>query len=200
MSKQAAEKARIVEAAYRCLADSDGMTVSITDILTTANLSTRAFYRHFGSKDDLLLTMFRQDAEAVLGELRAIAAAAPTPVEALRGLIHGLLRLTVEERRRHRVMILTSEEAQRAKGYAAERSRLLAAQEQLITEILYAGQKDGSFPCAAPEPDARSIRAALVQAFEEQLTSPAPPSPAEAAEQVADFSLRALGAPREPAR
>ena len=34
----AAERARIMEAAYRCLADSDGATASITDILSTAGL------------------------------------------------------------------------------------------------------------------------------------------------------------------
>jgi len=198
--KQAAEKAGIIEAAYRCLADSDGTTASITDILAAANLSTRAFYRHFGSKDDLLLTMFRQDAEAVIGELRAVTVAAPTPAEALRGLIHGMLRLTTEGRRRRRVLILTSEEAQRARGYAAERARFLTAQEQMIAEILYAGHADGSFPWADPEPDARSIRAALGQAFEDRMTSPAPLSPAETAEQVTGFALRALGAAGEPAR
>src|ERR1700730_7092723 len=110
----ATEKSNIMEAAYRCLMDSSGGAVSITDILTAAGLSTRAFYRHFESKDGLLLAMFRSDSDVVMAELRTASAAAASPVEALRRWIDGMLRLTVEEPRRRRVLILTSEEAQRA--------------------------------------------------------------------------------------
>lgn len=193
-TKQAAEKARIVEAAYRCLADSDGATASITDILTVAGLSTRAFYRHFESKDGLLRTMFREDADRVMVELRAATAAAATPAAALRELVHGMLRLTADADRRQRVLVLASEEAQRARGHAAEQARFLAALEAAIAGILRAGLADGSFPWADPEPDARSIRAALGQAFMEQMLQTASVSPAEAAEQVTGFALRALGA------
>ncbi|SEF55682.1 regulatory protein, tetR family [Thermomonospora echinospora] len=193
-TEQATEKARIVEAAHRCLVDSDGVTASVTGILTTAGLSTRAFYRHFESKDGLLLAMFREDADRVTAELRAAAAAAPTPGEALRQLIHGMLRLTAEAPRRRRILVLVSEEAQRARGYAAEHARFRAAQEATIAEILRAGLADGSFPWADPEPDARSIRAALGQAFMEQMLQTAEAGPAEAAEQVTRFAFRALGA------
>jgi AcrR family transcriptional regulator len=50
---------RIINAAYRCLAAAAGAPVSITDILEEAGLPTRAFYRHFESKDALLLSMLR---------------------------------------------------------------------------------------------------------------------------------------------
>ncbi|WP_119729935.1 TetR/AcrR family transcriptional regulator [Thermomonospora amylolytica] len=194
MPKQAAEKAQIVEAAYRCLADTDGATASITDILATAGLSTRAFYRHFQSKDGLLLTMFREDADRVMQELRAMIAAAPTPAEALRALMHGMLRLTADPSRRRRVLVLTSQEAQRARGYAAERARFLAVQDSVIAGILRAGLADGSFPRAEPESDSRFIRAALGHAFEAQMQQTTPLRPEEAADQVTDFALRALGA------
>ncbi|TNY37602.1 TetR/AcrR family transcriptional regulator [Thermomonospora catenispora] len=194
MSKQAAEKAQIVEAAYRCLADTDGATASITAILTAAGLSTRAFYRHFQSKDGLLLTMFREDADRVMQELRAQVAAAPTPTEALRALIHGMLRLTADPARRRRVLVLTSQEAQRARGYTAELARFRAIQDSVISGILRSGLADGSFPRAEPDSDARFIRAALDQAFEEQMRQTSSLGPEEAAEQVCGFALRALGA------
>lgn len=194
MSKQAAEKAQIVEAAYRCLADTDGATASITAILTTAGLSTRAFYRHFQSKDGLLLTMFREDADRVMQELQAAVAAAPTPAEALRALIREMLRLTVDPSRRRRVLVLTSQEARRARGYAAELARFRAIQDSAISDILRSGLADGSFPRAKPESDARFIRAALDQAFEEQMRRTTSLGPTEAADQVWEFSLRALGA------
>ena len=54
------ERSRIIEAAYRCLVDSGGGGLSVTGVLNAAGLSTRAFYRHFDSKDALLLAMFRE--------------------------------------------------------------------------------------------------------------------------------------------
>ncbi|TMQ90889.1 TetR/AcrR family transcriptional regulator [Actinomadura soli] len=194
MPGQAAERTRIIEAAYRCLADAQGAPVSITEILTAAGLSTRAFYRQFESKDALLLAMFRRDGARVMDELRELAAAAGSPAEALGALIAGMLGITADERRRQRVLALTSGEATRARGYAGERGRVMAEQEAIIAEILAAGLADGSFPWADPGPDARFVLAALGQAFEDQMAGTAKTTAAEAAAQITRFALRALGA------
>jgi AcrR family transcriptional regulator len=194
VSLQTTEKKSIIEAAYRCLTESAGAAVSITDILAAAGLSTRAFYRHFESKDGLLLAMFRSDSDLVIAELRTASATATSPAEALRRWIDRMLRLTAEESRRRRVLILTSEEAQRARGYAAERARFQAEQEASLAQILRDGRLDGSFPLTDPWPDARSIRAAVGQAFEEQMSSEPPVTADQAAAQVTDFVFRALGA------
>ncbi|MFI0408127.1 TetR/AcrR family transcriptional regulator [Actinomadura sp. 3N508] len=190
----AAERTRIIEAAYRCLAEAQGAPVSITEILTAAGLSTRAFYRQFESKDALLLAMFRRDGGRVMAELRELAASAGSPAEALGALIAGMLGITADERRRQRVLALTSGEATRARGYAAERGRVMAEQEAIIAEILAAGRAYGSFPWADPGPDARFVLAALGQAFEDQMAGTAEVTAAEAAAQLTRFALRALGA------
>ena len=194
MTAEADERIRIIDAAYRCLTARDGATVPVTDILAEAGLSTRAFYRHFASKDSLLLAMFRRDSDRVLSEMDAIVAAAASPPDALREFIAGTLWLTSDGRRRQRIMILISEEAQRARGYAAERARACATQERTIIRVLRQGLADGSFPWARPEADARSIRAAMNQAFDEQMSRSAPVTAAEAAGRIIDFALRALGA------
>ncbi|TDD31709.1 TetR/AcrR family transcriptional regulator [Actinomadura sp. KC06] len=194
MPGQAAERTRIIEAAYRCLADAQGAPVSITEILTAAGLSTRAFYRQFESKDALLLAMFRRDGGRVMAELRELAASAGSPAEALGALIAGMLAITADERRRARVLALTSGDATRARGYSGERGRVIAEQEAIIAEILAAGRADGSFPWAEPGPDARFVRAALGQAFEDQMAGTAEATAAEAAAQITRFALRALGA------
>ena len=43
----------------------DYASATVQDILDEAGLSTRAFYRHFGSKDDLFHALFRREAELV---------------------------------------------------------------------------------------------------------------------------------------
>jgi AcrR family transcriptional regulator len=194
----ASERERIMQAAYRRLAVRNGRGVSVTDVLTEAGLSTRAFYRHFASKDDLLLAMFRRDSERVLAELQTMATKAAGPGEALRRWIAGYIRLTTETKRRQHVLVLSSHEAQQAAGYDAEKARFMAAQEAALAHILHRGRDDGSFPWAVPEADARAIRAVLGQAFDDQMTRPASISAAEAVAQVTDFAFRALGAAHPP--
>ena len=47
----------IIDAAYGCLSEPHSGPISVAAILERAGLSTRAFYRHFASKDELFLAM-----------------------------------------------------------------------------------------------------------------------------------------------
>ncbi len=188
------ERELIMDAAYRCLLASGGVSVSITDILHAAGLSTRAFYRHFASKDSLLLALFRRDCERVTAELTASIATATTAREALRRWIDGVLHLMSAEPRRRRALILSSEETRRARGFAAERERFQTDQEAALAAILRRGVEDGSFPWADARADAEQIQAVLGRALDRQLLCPSVERPAETADRVADFVFRALGA------
>ena len=44
---------------------------AVADILREADLSTRSFYRHFESKDQLLCALFRREADAAAARLSA---------------------------------------------------------------------------------------------------------------------------------
>ncbi|MFJ6852427.1 TetR/AcrR family transcriptional regulator [Streptomyces sp. NPDC091271] len=193
--EQAAERACIIDAAYRVLAASEGASASVGDILAEAGLSTRAFYRHFGSKDDLVLAMFRRDTDRVMAELQSSIASAPTPEDALRRFVDGTLHLAADRRRRQRVLVMTSEQAMRARGYAAERTRSQVGQEAVVALVLEQGREGGAFPWAKdPGADARAICALVRQAFDEQISGAANVSAQESADRVVDFALRALGA------
>jgi AcrR family transcriptional regulator len=185
-----------MDAASRLLSSGSGLAV--TDVLDAAGLSTRAFYRHFESKDALLLALFRRDSERVNAQLEAALDAAATPRDALVGWIEGTLRLVADPRRRLRVQTFSSEEVTRARGMPGERHRIREAQVAALARIIAAGQADGSFPWAALPGDARAIRAALGEALEDQISQVAAVSADQAAADLADFALRALGA-TEPA-
>lgn len=192
MPAQSTERAKIMDAAYRTLVASKGSSLSVNEVLRVAGLSTRAFYRHFDSKDELLLALFRRDAERLTGMLRA-AAEADTPPRALTAFIEAMLRVPADPRRRQRALILSAEESTRARGYGAERHRFQVELETVLIAILNRGRTDGTFPWVDPGPDARSVRAVLMQAFDEQITGTAPMPAAESARQVTDFALRAVG-------
>ena len=64
---------------------------AVADILREADLSTRSFYRHFESKDQLLCALFRREAEAAAARLQAKVDAAPHPRAALDAWIDEIL-------------------------------------------------------------------------------------------------------------
>lgn len=198
---QATERASIVAAAYRLLAGSDGASVPIMDILHAAGLSTRAFYRHFDSKDALLLAMFRTDSERFLNELSTLVAEAPTARDALERWITHHLEVVSERRRRQHLVVLRSDEVKRARGYQAEAERYRVAQDEALTSLLRRGIADGTLPLARPERDARYIRAALGDAFAELMDRSPGSDGSDVLESLLDFADRALGAapgtPRE---
>lgn len=188
------ERTRIMDAADRLLAKDPQHPLSVTEVLSAAGLSTRAFYRHFESKDALLVALFRRDSERLLAQLEASVRAAPNPRSALVSWIEGYLGVVANPRRRRRVLVFSSETVAAARGIAAERHRNHEMQVEALTRIIAAGRADGSFPRAVLPADARAIRAILTDALLEQISGAAKVTPKQAATEIADFVLRALGA------
>ncbi|MCW2521674.1 MAG: regulatory protein TetR [Frankiales bacterium] len=189
------ERVRIMQAAYELLSRDHG-NLTVNDILEAAGLSTRAYYRHFASKDDLVLALHRRDADRLTERLQAAAAAAGSPRQALMAWIHGMLNVTTQPRLRARAVVLGSEQAQHARGLAAAQREFRARQNAAVAAILADGRASGEFGQADPEPDARQICAAVREAFADQMSRQASISAEQAAEQIATFALRALGADR----
>lgn len=187
------ELERIFDAAFTVMERNGYQDVAVADILIEAGMSTRSFYRHFSSKDELLRAMYRREAEAACEHLQAKVAAARTPREALEAWIDETLSYGQHRGKARRAAVLGSAGAMRAEGYAEEMrhaSKLLVAPlEAILTE----GQRDGSFPDADPAADAQLIQAMASHASGlSPFHEPTGTRP-EARAAVLSFSLRALG-------
>ena len=186
----------IIDAAYGCLSEPHSGPIPVAAILERAGVSSRAFYRHFESKDELFLAMLRQESEAVAGRLDRIADEVPDdPVHQLKAWIAQMFGLVYDPRLRMHLIVLDSDEVRAAKGYRQARERAHADRERSLTEILRRGHRDGSFPHADPKYDAIAISAVVSR---EMTTQPAGEARYldKALGRVLDFSLRALGAGR----
>src|SRR5271157_754429 len=64
------ERQRLMDAAVEVLRRNGGNEATVADILAEAGLSTRAFYRHFHSKEDVVRALYRRDAESFGRHLR----------------------------------------------------------------------------------------------------------------------------------
>jgi AcrR family transcriptional regulator len=87
----------IVAAASKSVREQGVRGLSVAAVLEQAQLSTRAFYRHFESKDELVAAVFLDITRAEVLRLREKMAAAATPVEAVAAWIDGRLDLAFDE-------------------------------------------------------------------------------------------------------
>ena len=194
-SPAADDRRDIIDAAYQCLYEPHSGPIPVAAILERAGLSTRAFYRHFESKDELFLAMLRQEGEALADRLDRIVDELPgEPVKQLEAWVEHLFALAHDPRLRMHLTVIDSDEVRAAKGYRETRERLHADRERSLVEVLRRGRADGVFPLADPECDAVAISAVVSR----ELTIAAAGSAGDlqhARARVLGFALRALGAP-----
>jgi AcrR family transcriptional regulator len=158
------ELSLILDAALTVMRRNGYAAASVAEVLDTAGLSTRAFYRHFDSKDALLRAMYRRDADAVACELRAATEAAPGPVAALEAWLDGFLTLFFDPRRVERAAVMTSEGTRRAAGYDEEQTRAEAEIVAPLIEVLRRGDASGALRSPTPARDAYAIYAVATSA------------------------------------
>jgi AcrR family transcriptional regulator len=184
----------IIDAAYSCLSEPHSGPIPVAAILQRAGVSTRAFYRHFESKDQLFLAMLREESDALADRLDRILDEQPgSPGEQLKAWISQMFGWMHDAEMRMHLTVIDSDEVRAAKGYRETRERLHADRERSLVEILRRGRDDGSFPLADPEHDAIAISAVISR----EMVNQRPGDEARLRQSlnwVLEFALRVLGA------
>ncbi|MDD4867847.1 MAG: TetR/AcrR family transcriptional regulator [Mycobacterium sp.] len=87
----------ILAAASKSVREQGVQGLSVAAVLEHAQLSTRAFYRHFESKDQLVAAVFLEMTHAEVLRLRTRMGAAANPVEAVVSWIDGRIDLAFND-------------------------------------------------------------------------------------------------------
>jgi AcrR family transcriptional regulator len=182
----------ILAAASKSLREHGVQGLSVAAVLRRAELSTRAFYRHFESKDQLVSTVFLEMATTEKRRLRRKMAAADTPVEAVAAWIDGRLDLAFSENIKSDLRRM-SLEAQSQSFAAPELIQPAYAEmlEPLIDQIRR-GMAEGAFHDVDPMSVAQSIQG-VVWASTERQWATGDCERAEVRERTVRFCLRGLG-------
>jgi AcrR family transcriptional regulator len=182
----------LVGAAAEIMREEGIAAVNVARVLDRAALSTRAFYRHFDSKDALVSAVFLQMAQLEVRRLKRKMAAASDPVDAVVAWIDGRLDLAFNERIRSDLRTM-SLEAQ-SQMFAAPELVSDAYGEILkpLVEQLEKGRAAGVFPDIDPAADALSIHGAIWASTERQWTT-GDCDQHEVREQIFRFCLRGIG-------
>ena len=136
--------------AYELIQRDGSKETSVHDVLDAAGLSTRAFYRHFRSRDELVLEMYRVDCERVNATLATAVASASDPVAALAAWIDQNLAVVYDARRLRHAVVLSSAEVSSAEGFTSVKNAGLAEQRASLVALLRDGRDRGVFPHAEP--------------------------------------------------
>jgi AcrR family transcriptional regulator len=163
------EVSQLIEAAFAVLRREGSVNLTVGDVLAEAGLSTRAFYRHFTSRDELVLAVFDREQERALVRLETDMARATGPQAKLEAWIDTTLALGFDKRRAHRTQVLAVEGVRLQQGFPEQFAQSQRNMTAPLIAVLEDGLNAGVFPTAQPKSDARSLHAIVWNLVERAL-------------------------------
>lgn len=189
----AEEIRRLLDASFSLIRETGDLAPPVGAIVRRAGLSNQAFYRHFASKDELLLAVLDEGVGMLAGYLAHRMERAGDPAGRVRAWVAGVLEQALQPDAAAATRPFAVSRARLADGFPREveeserqLSRLLA---DAIAEAAAAGQLESS----DPERDAETVYTLAMGWVQRRLASPEPAARGEA-EHLTAFALRGLGA------
>jgi AcrR family transcriptional regulator len=190
---------RIIEAAYRVVERRGEVELRLRDILDEAGLSTEAFYRHFTSKDELLLVLLADGRHRLATYLAHRMEQAADPVDAIRCWIEGVLAQSVDPVAASRTRPFLTSMSRLSEQYPDEHEQSLEALVTQLEGALAAAGEAGQIASRHAHLDALAVYRLTFSVMEAHILGGTQPSSAEQ-EHLVMFCLGAVGAVEPPGR
>ncbi|MCZ6784437.1 MAG: TetR/AcrR family transcriptional regulator [Proteobacteria bacterium] len=189
------EVRRLVQASFELIRDRGDLEPRVGEIVRAAGLSNQAFYKHFRSKDELLLTVLTEGVRVLASYLEHRMDAVESAPAKIREWLSGVLE-----------QALHPEAASATRPFAVSRARLaelfpseVEDCERQLAALLHgaieAGVASGELAAADPERDAETVYNLAMGWVQRQLARPeaelAPASPDDAAHLI-EFAMHGL--------
>ncbi|SEF21969.1 transcriptional regulator, TetR family [Amycolatopsis pretoriensis] len=180
-----AQRATIVAAATEQLAEHGYGGCSVAAVAERAGVAVGSVYRHFPTKADLVVHVFRQVVTREVDAVRAVSAQPGEPAERVLAVFETFAQRALKAPRQAYALLAEPVDAL----IDAERLEFRRAFTEVVAEHVAAGVRDGSLP---PQ-DGRLTAAALVGAAAEVLIGPLTSGNAGDVAELRTFVVRALG-------
>ena len=122
---------KLIEAGQRLALDGDG-SFTVKQLADDAGVALQTFYRHFGSKDELVLAVLEENVADGVRDMEMIAARQTDPVERLRELIQLPIRMSSEPDAFRRLRFHARERQRLAVLYPNDVEAVFAPYRQLM--------------------------------------------------------------------
>jgi len=182
----------ILAAAAKSVREQGVRGLSIASVLERAGLSTRAFYRHFESKDQLVAAVFVEMAGIEMRRLRRKMAAEATPVEAVAAWVDGRLDLAFDENVKSDLRRLSLEAQSQMFASPELIQPAYAMMLEPLVEQLQRGHEQSVFRDIDPVIEAQAIQGVVWASTERQWAS-GDCERADVRERSLRFCLRGIG-------
>lgn len=186
------ESERLIDVARRILVRKNGSGFTLNEVLEESGLGTRAFYRHFGSKDELALAVFAEEAEREAKRLHARMKAAADPIAGVMAWIDVRLEPGFDQRLAASQRPLTEEAVRASRRFPRQLEPAFHRTLEPLIDQLTRGMANGDFARIDPVADAKAIHH-VVSGVVEQRWSGFPLRRRETRANVMRFCLCALG-------
>jgi AcrR family transcriptional regulator len=127
---------QLVDATYRVIEKTGSFDPPLRDILRASGLSTQAFYKHFRSKDELLLMLLDDGRRQLLGYLRHRMDKASTAEGRVRAWIEGVLAQAVDQKAAKRTKPFVVNQDRLADQFPAEQQASVGLLVKLLVDAL----------------------------------------------------------------
>lgn len=158
----------IVAAASKSVRERGVRGLSVAVVLEQAQLSTRAFYRHFESKDQLVAAVFSEMTRNEVARLKRNMAAASTPVEAVAAWIEGRFDLAFDDNTESDLRRLLMEAQSKISAPDEPVSPPYPVIVEPLVEQLEHGLREGVFHDIVPATAAKSLYGVVWAACQRQ--------------------------------
>lgn len=191
---------KLISAARTLYAQGAGRDFTVQEVANAAGVSLQTFYRHFKSKDDLMLAVYESTVQDSVEALRAKYDSVEDPVERLRECTVGGLRRAFRARAGVHIWMVNTEHARLARTFPDEVIRAFRPYQDLLAECIEVGVAQQVFRPGLPVADAARVVATLVAGLYRDLGNLAepPPDTEQALAAAWVFILAGLGADPVP--
>jgi len=160
------ERRVIMRAAHRLIGRGGRAATPIEDILRAAGVNRRIFYRHFPSKDALILAMQQEAASLVEDALLAAVTAADDGRAGVVAWIGELLAIGWDPRAAREGRTFLTPEAGLVDGLSDALEDTYDRHRRILADVLARARADATMPAAEPERDAFAIHAVVLRCLE----------------------------------
>jgi AcrR family transcriptional regulator len=153
----AADIDALIEATYRVIERDGNVNPRVRDIIDEAGSSRKAFYRHFSSKDELMLVLLDDGRHRHASYLRHRMSKATTPIGQVREWIEGTFAQASDPAAAARTRPFAASHGHLREQYPDEHRASVQLLVSLLEEAIAAAAAAGDATTTDPAADATSI-------------------------------------------
>jgi AcrR family transcriptional regulator len=155
---------RIIDAGRALTQDQGGASFTVQHVAERAGVALQTFYRHFRSKDELVLAIFEEAATEGTAEIARAAEAAPEPVQQLKVIVTRAVLPDVSVPRLN-VETMVKEHLRLYQSFPREVEKALLPFRALVADAIRAAQAVGEFPGVEADIEAELVHQLIIAQF-----------------------------------